>query len=268
MINVDIVKYSKSAVTGAEVITFLLEYPRYIHAELMTHRVFSRNASSSRAIPIERMLEYATEQTVIPMWTHNQKGMQGQLVTDIDTLNRANKILEEGLTDAVSMVKRLDDLGIHKQNANRYLEPFQHIKTLVTTTDLDNWNVLRFHKDAQPEIKALAGLMIATKFMVTPEKLAEDEWHLPFVSEEDKKAYSVEDQLKISASCGAQTSYRALDTSIEKALDLYDRLVGSDVLHASPFEHPCRVLQKGERQKGNLRGWHQLRTDIEKRSRK
>lgn len=76
MINVKIIAdttFGKKRVT-----TFELEYPRYIHAEVMTHRVFSRNAASSRAIPIAKMIEQVRENTVLPTWTQNEAGMQGK----------------------------------------------------------------------------------------------------------------------------------------------------------------------------------------------
>lgn len=270
MINVKVIadsKYGSNRVT-----TFELEYPRYVHSELMTHRVFSRNAASSRAIPIEKMIEQATQNTVIPMWTKNQKGMQGSLVTDLDTINEANRILGVMLNDVVEGVRELSELGIHKQNANRYLEPFQHIKTIVTATEFENFFNLRYHEDAQPEIRALAVEMFAAYHKSKPKLLKPTEWHLPYVDvpviypgsdKGDSNAISLDEAKKISASCCAQVSYRKNDTSVEKAELVYDRLVGGEPLHASPFEHVCRPLAQSEEQRGNLIGFRQLRQNIE-----
>ena len=65
--------------TGKRITTFQLLYPRFIHAELMTHRVFSRNASSSRAIPVTKMLAMVREDPAMPIhWGRNQPGMQAK----------------------------------------------------------------------------------------------------------------------------------------------------------------------------------------------
>ena len=41
---------------GVRLVTMEVRYPRFIHAEFMTHRMFSRNAGSSRALPIRKMI--------------------------------------------------------------------------------------------------------------------------------------------------------------------------------------------------------------------
>lgn len=257
MINVKVIADSKHG--SNRVTTFELEYPRYIHSELMTHRVFSRNAASSRAIPIEKMIEQATHNTVIPMWTHNQAGMQGEPVKDLATINKANRTLQAMLKYVVDGVRDLSEMGIHKQNANRYLEPFQHIKTIVTATDFENFFNLRYHEDAQPEIRALAVEMFGAYHKSKPRKLEFHEWHLPYA----ENIANLEEAKKVSASCCAQVSYRKNDDSAEKAELVYDRLVGGEPLHASPFEHVCRPLFNEEVQRGNLTGFRQLRQDIE-----
>lgn len=260
MITATILAHSKAPL-GDEVVTWVLEYPRYIHSELMTHRVFSRNAASSRAIPIEKMIEQATQNTVMPMWSHNQAGMQGKLVTDLDTIHAANNIIAEILQAVVSGVRQLDELGIHKQNANRYLEPFQHIRTIVTSSQLDNFFQLRAHPDAQPEIQQLAKEMLASYSMSEPVELKKGEWHLPGVPVDFTG--SLREKQMISASVCAQVSYRKEDASLEKAEKVFDRLITSEPLHASPMEHQCRPLEINDFQKGNLIGFRQLRQDIE-----
>jgi hypothetical protein len=253
---------------GKRVTTFELEYPRYIHAEVMTHRVFSRNAASSRAIPIAKMVEQAELNTVMPIWTKNQAGMQGGVIKDGATIHTANDIMLEILDHVVSGVKALDGLGIHKQNVNRYLEPFQHIKTVLTGAEFDNFFNLRYHADAQGEIKMLAQSMLAEFSISTPKLLNEWEWHLPYAMTAEEIEFcgaKLEDQKKISASCCAQVSYRLSDPSQEKAEVIYDRLVYSEPMHASPFEHQCRPILASEEQIGNLEGFRQLRYEIEKK---
>jgi hypothetical protein len=160
----------------------------------------------------------------------------------------------------------LDEAGIHKQNANRYLEPFQHIKTVLTVVELDNFFKLRYHEDAQGEIKMLAQAMLAEYANSSPKLLMEGEWHLPYAMTSEEIEFcgaKLEDQKKVSASCCAQVSYRLSDPSQEKADTIYDRLVYSEPMHASPFEHQCTPMLASEDQIGNLKGFRQLRYEIE-----
>lgn len=272
MINAKVVAHSTHK--GKEVISFELEYPRYIHAELMTHRVFSRNAASSRAIPITKVIEQVKQNTVMPMWTQNQSGMQGSTITNGEHINKLNTIWVDAAKSAIAHAKELIELDAHKQNVNRLLEPFQHIKVIITTSDLSNWFALRNHPDAQPEIRALAREMLCEYTNSTPYELAPGQWHLPYVGFIDHGSYvdyvdgqgniiSLDEAKKLSASCCAQVSYRLNDTSLEKAQDIFDRLIGSVPIHASPFEHQCRPLRDGEKQCGNLIGFTQYRKYIE-----
>lgn len=277
MISATMLAHSVTSSGNAEVATLVLEYPRYIHSELMTHRVFSRNASSSRAIPIEAMIEQVVGNTTMPMWTRKQKGMQGKLVTDIRTINDANALWESAARAAISHAQGLEKLGIHKQNANRLLEPFQHIRVIVTATEWENFLNLRNHEDAQPEIRALAREILCELSNSVPMELGREDWHLPFVItkrtaegtqylSQEGDVLTLEQAKMISASCCAQVSYRKEDASLEKAQDIYARLVGSVPRHYSPFEHQCRPISYTDKAKGNLIGFHQLRTDIESAS--
>lgn len=264
---------------GHRITTYELVYPRYVHAELMTHRVFSRNAASSRAIPVEAMIKLVEDDTVMPIWTQEQKGMQGNKITNGAAINALNTVWLQGASAAVITAQSLTNLGAHKQNANRVLEPYQHIKVIVTATNYYNWFNLRYHKDAQPEIEQLATRMAAEMYTSKPEKVIAHGWHLPYVSEgtyQDclREANRINGIAKehvisgtniakqVSASCCAQVSYRKLDDSIEKALSIYKRLVGGEPLHASPFEHQATPCQIGS-EKGNLTGWMQYRREIE-----
>ncbi len=259
MIYAKKVKHSINPLTGVGPATFLLEYPLEIHAELMTHRVFSRNAASGRAIPILSVIGQAKNNTVMPIWTQNESGMQGNRVTDITTINAANSILADLLDATVNAVEALQELGIHKQNVNRYLNAFTHIRVIVTSVEWLNWFDLRYDEAAKPEIYELAKAMAAEFYMVPPTVLAEGDWHTPFAPQ----GLSVTDRKIISTSMCAQVSYRKEDATLEKALILHDRLIHGGKLHASPFEHVCRVLGPNETPKGNLPGFFQYRTEIE-----
>ena len=263
MIKATIIADSISAHTNQRITTFELEYHRYIHAELMTHRVFSRNSASSRAIPINKMIELVENNPAMPIhWGLNQAGMQAN--NEISDMGKdlAKALWEKAVKNAVSVAKEMQALGLHKQIVNRVLEPFQIIKVLVTATSFDNFFNLRCHKDAQPEIKYLADLMYKAMQNNAPEVLHDGEWHTPYVYHERdengelhyhtfetaptgtetegyqyKQYLSLEDALKISCSCAAQVSYRKNDVSIEKAISIYDKLVNSKPVHASAFEH-------------------------------
>jgi thymidylate synthase ThyX len=241
---------------GQRITTFELEYHRYVHSEFMTHRQFSRNAASSRAIPVERVIEQVLNNPARPThWGKNQSGMQAkeectERVISIrsDTTVTREEAWGEAAGKAVSMAKHLNLAGYHKQIVNRILEPYQFIKVVVTATEYENFFYLRNHADAQPEIAELARVMLEAREQSEPELLAAGEWHLPYVKESIKGildmgvGVDLEMQIKLSASLCAQVSYRKSDESLEKALKIYDQLVTMKPVHASPFEHQATPM--------------------------
>lgn len=253
MIKATIVADSISAHTGQRITTFELDYPRFIHAEMLTHRQFSRNSASSRAIPIDKMIELVETNTATPIyWGLNQAGMQAKKEHDDMGKELSMALWLKAKDYAVGVAKELQSLGLHKQIVNRVLEPFQMIKVLVTATNYDNFFNLRCHKDAQPEIKHLADLMYQAMQKSIPEVLKAGEWHTPYVhhyrnengeleyyvlDKNYKEFLSKDDAIKVSCSCSAQISYRNNDTSLRKAISIYDKLVNSSPVHASAFEH-------------------------------
>lgn len=279
---------------GKRITTFELEYPRFIHAELMTHRQFSRNAASSRAIPIEKMISHVVENPAAPIhWGANQPGMQAkQELGELAKFN-AKTIWQLAVDSAISWAKELSSTGAHKQIANRITEPFQTMKTIVTATEWDNWFWLREHPDAQPEIHELARCMREAMESSTPLTLNPGEWHVPYVERHrwdtvgpvyyaiSGVQVTLEEAQMISASCCAQVSYRKTDDSLEKARMVYSRLVDSEPVHASPVEHQATPMdsprtylgdsheawetgvthldRKGHFWSGNFKGWIQFR---------
>lgn len=252
---------------GDRITTFELEYPRFIHGELMTHRMFSRNAMSSRAVPVNKMINQVRTNPAMPIhWGQNQAGMQAKEECD-DVIKVA--IYEDSYdsyspedwwrvcaASAANSAEPMSEAGYHKQVVNRILEPFQMMKTILTATEYANFFNLRCHEDAQPEIHELADLMLDAMNESDPNVLKAGEWHIPYVDlheggfyiENDSiyggEALSLEQALKVSASCCAQVSYRLLDNSVEKAIMIYDKLVESKPIHASPFEHCAKVMDK------------------------
>jgi thymidylate synthase ThyX len=280
MIEVEIIRDS-IAPSGIRLTTFVLTYPRFIHSEFMTHRVFSRNASSSRAIPVKKSIQMVRDNPVIPLaFTKNKKGMQGGVALDQDAHDKAVKAWLEGRDRAVEIAERLADLEVHKQYANRVLEPWAHITVVVTATDWDNFFALRCHEAAQPEIRALADKMYKNYDGNEPDKLNNGEWHVPFIDDKtientyalalvngvDLETTDVMDVFtKRSVSRCARVSYLNHDgseSSIRQDLELYDRLLGSAPLHASPAEHQAMAVGDPEVRSGNFRGWVQYRKTL------
>ena len=252
---------------GVRLTTLALVYPRYIHSELMTHRVFSRNASSSRAIPVARLVKNAKENMVFPCeWGKNQRGMQAdsEELTGFQ-LWRAKTVWK--IMARVNMwgCNQLQKAGLHKQWANRPLEWFTPITVLVTATEWDNFFELRCHPDAQPEIRNLACAIKEARDESTPLLLDYGQWHLPYVTEEEKEKYGKEIQVKISIARCARVSYNTHDgkpSELKQDIKLYDRLVGSTPIHASPTEHQA-TPQPNKNFMRNLRGWMQYRVMLE-----
>ncbi len=264
MIQVKIIKDSTCS-NGSRLTTFVLTYPRYIHAELMTHRVFSRNSASSRAIPVKKLLKNIIVDKVEPLvYTRNRPGMQGGEPLSGITLIAAKIVWSFGKYTALLSSYLLDKLGLHKQYSNRITEPYSNITVVLTSSQFSNFFNLRFHKDAQPEIQELAKKMYFAMTSSTPQFLKDNEWHLPFV---DSKIGSEKNIIESVAKC-ARVSYLNHDGSkstYEQDKALYMRLVGSVPKHCSPLEHQATpMIDPLESIKsGNLVGWIQYRKLIE-----
>lgn len=229
---------------GRRLTTFVLRYPRFIHSELMTHRLFSRNASSSRAIPVKRMIEAIQNHPAGPIeWGKNKPGMQAEELLDERSVERAINVWEDAAQSACCFALKLHNLGIHKQIVNRLLEPFQWISVVLTSSCFDNFFELRDHPDAQPEIKKLAQMMKGSLDNSYPLVLDNGRWHIPFIADVDFDLTNSEQLFKalaVSTARCARVSYQTFDgkpSTIEADLKLYNMLVNSQPLHASPAEH-------------------------------
>lgn len=278
---------------GQRLTTSQLTYPRFIHAEFMTHREFSRNASSSRAIPVVKMIEQVRTDPAMPIhWGMNQPGMQAHQELPLAGIEMAKRAWWEAALEAVDNAEVMNKLGLHKQVVNRVLEPYQWMHVIVTTVSHTNFDGLRRHADAQPEIKYLADIWAEARAASTPTQLPLGVWHLPYIMEQDwaeakvylKRGRITRDEpsaeqlnhllAQVSAARCARVSYLTHDgqkPSIEKDLELYERLAGSQPIHASPLEHQATPdlydpqdydFYYGWAQHelhGNLTGWKQFR---------
>lgn len=257
-ITAKIIAYSRCKRTGKKILTVELEYPRFIHGELMTHRLFSRNAASSRAIPVKKVIEQVRTNPAMPIhFGANQAGMQAKNELSDVMKKVAIWLWKQAAKSAASAAEGFEAIGLHKQVTNRILEPFQLMKTVVTATDWENFFWLRDHADAQPEIEALAqAILKAIEEYGMPEDLEPGEWHTPYVFHhrdsggvlqyigDELQYYTLEEALAVSSSCCAQVSFRLLNTDLDKAEDIYDKLVNSEPVHASPFEHQATPIAK------------------------
>ncbi len=298
---------------GVRLTTFQLRYPRFIHAEELTHRVLdsqpellfyeaipdglmydqdlSRNASSSRAIPVKRLIEDLRRDPAMPIyWGSNKPGMQaGEELTGLDLEDSKRHWL-----DAMEMMIRkaeiMMELGNHKQIVNRLLEPWAHINVVVTAVQWGNFFALRSHLDAQPEIKLLSDQMQSAMHCSVPSLIENGQWHLPYVLGSDwealrafaKKNRITRDEpqyeelaklaLMVSVARCARVSYKTHDgreTSVEEDMELAHKLVIATPLHASPAEHQATPDEKDAHGNwthpelhGNLFGWSQHRKQL------
>jgi thymidylate synthase ThyX len=278
---------------GTRMTTMEIEYPRFILAELNTHRMLSKNSASSRAIPVKAMHEHIQASPAEPVyWGKNQAGMQAKIEIGDHELEEAKYLWMKAKEDALHWANALATrLEVHKQIANRITEPWMTMKTVVSGTEWRNFWWLRCHADAQPEINVLAQKMFELYQQHQPQRLEPGEWHVPYVNtrrdhrgnlqylDSNDTTISAEAARIVSASCCAQVSYRKNDDTLEKATKIYRQLIESEPAHASPVEHQAmpmypgvdnyapdawqpgttHVSANGDLWSGNLRGWIQHR---------
>lgn len=257
-----VILHSRS-VAGSDLMTISMSYPRMVHAEIMTHRALSRNASSSRAIPIERMLTWVETDPAMPVvWGSNRPGMQAGDAVSPEVEARAKEIWLRARDNAANSVRELEELGIHKQLSNRIIEPWGHINVVATGSRYAwiNLFALRCNPAAQPEFQAIAVRAARAYRDSTPQILEPGRWHLPFISPAEKARLSETNAVKVSTARCARTSFLDFDGKVSKIsndLALHDRLEGNG--HWSPFENPARASADPKVRSGNLVGFDQYR---------
>lgn len=278
---------------GDRLTTMEITFPRFILAEMNTHKMLSKNSASSRAIPTAKRAEAVSGNPFVPSsFSKNQKGMQAR--ENIDESNRwnAEQIWGEAAEDMVGHAMRLAALEVHKQHANRLLETFAWHTAIISGTDWENFFALRCHPAAQPEFRTIASMMKAEYESCIPIRVGYDEWHLPMVYQrelwdgaQNLAGPIIVDELAepqpaqfVSAGRCARVSYltHAGDRAPREDVELAYRLRENG--HMSPFEHPARPMTKDEltwlrtygmgqdgqpvligSYLGNFNGWVQLR---------
>lgn len=285
MITANIVLDSISP-DGIRLTTLHLRYPRMVHADFMTHRVFSRNGRSSRAVPFSVLVR---ETPYTPYFMKNQPGMVASEEMEVIDRRKAELIWGRAAHECQKAAQELSELGVHKQWVNRMLEWFGYIDVLVTSTEWANFFALRDEGGAQPEIQELAKAMKEAMENSTPTLLDPklNQWHLPYINyEEDFQLIKNEVGdinpeeinellLKVSVARCARLTIKPFDgdASIERELKRYALLMESRPVHASPAEHVAipdtRYLSgtgdglwKNQHEHGNFTGWRQFRKMI------
>lgn len=276
-------------------LTFGIEYPREVLCEINTHCVISKNTSSSRAIPVKKMIENISADPYIPEFGRNQPGMQaGSLLESED----AKAVWQMAMTEALDRAEDMARIGAHKQVANRIVENYGWCRQILTATEWSNFFHQRTHSAAHPAMQKIARLMYAAMLRSTPVKQDYGQWHLPLITEADQNDPKLTDAIsngfvgdstlyekfsqifgvgharslhlaaRSAARC-ARVSYNRIDAgagnSLEDDWGLFRKLVvraaGDDSpVHASPVQHqatPCHPLVFEYR--SNLRGWIQFR---------
>jgi len=267
---------------GVRLTTLQCRYPRFIHSEMLRHRMFSHSVASSRAIPTEKQIARVREDPFVPATFNKRvKGMGVGEAMDTDAQSTCRHAWIAASKAAANHAEILNDLGIDKSRANRLLEPFIWVDDIITATEWDNFFALRDHPAAQPEFQTLAKMMREALAFNDPLHVNYGEWHLPLVSDFPWDSFDGDwDKWKrISASRCARISfdtheqYEPHERSLERAAMLIDSG------HLSPFEHVARPIididegaavsghdpSGGGRQHmffGNFRGWFQFRKEF------
>ncbi len=264
--------------TNKRLTTIEVTLHRYMLPEFNTHRVFSRNSASSRAIPVHKIIERITTTPVLPLvWASEQKGMQGGTPLDEQAAEAARAIWLHARYTVIEHATALTDLGVHKSIVNRLLEPFMDHTVVVTSTDYDNFFAQRATPPggtclAQPEIAHAADAMRAALNASTPTPVELGDLHLPYLPDWEAERLTATERAQVSAARCARVSYltQAGTRSIDADLNLYLRLVTADPPHLSPLEHVATPAEPHAtvdgNLDGNLDGWHQLRHLIQPRT--
>lgn len=267
MISATVISASESY-QGCPIVTLELVYPRFIHSEFMTHRMFSRNSASSRAIPVQKNIEKVLNDPVFPIhWGKNKPGMQA--TEEVENTEAAKEMWKEASINAAMAASRMSQFGVHKQIVNRLLEPFSWMTTLVTATEWENFLALRDHQDAQPEIQELAK---AIKKALTDSKSGskfDTRLHAPYSEDLINTKYDFETvnffgfvmpkRALVSVGRCCRVSYLTHDgkKDPDKDISLAIKLLKDG--HMSPFEH---VAVPNMGRSANFSGWRSIRKFI------
>ncbi len=247
---------------GHRLTTIQATFPRFILAEVNTHRMFSRNSASSRAIPVKTRIEQLDRDPFVPIaFGKNKAGMQSE--EELLDQGTAKGLWNNAIDDAVKWAKGLMQAGVHKQWANRVIETYAWHTAVISATEWSNHDGLRCHPDASPEYQTIAKMMREARAASTPTRAVDGYWHLPYVygpggqpvdPRDIEAALALEKKTgvkwidilrKVSVGRCAAVSYERQEVKdFEKDIDRYEKLKSSG--HMSPFEHAARPMTEEE----------------------
>lgn len=271
---------------GIRLTTLEVVMHRFVLAEFNTHRVFSRNSASSRAIPVDKQLRRVQEDPAWPvLWAAEQPGMQGGAELTGDDLVDASELFAAIHEFTVGEINLYLDkhpeksTRLHKSLLNRLLEPFMWHTAIVTSTEWDGFWHQRCSPLAQPEIHATADAMFKEYHASEPRFLEVGDWHTPYLVDDEIDGFLAQgfDPRHISvARCTrvSRENHGDLGKTPAEDVALYEKLISEDPAHASPLEHvatplppyknpqPRGMSYVRSEQVGNFTGWRQLRHEV------
>jgi thymidylate synthase ThyX len=250
--------------TGVRLTTFQLRYPRIVLAEFNTHRMFSRNTSSSRAKPTAKILEEVTNDPFVTAeWRYKKSGMQPGKLMKLEDRQVAQFHWNQARNEALRHARWMLTAGTSKEIVNRLLEPWMWVDQVVTATEWDNFFELRCHEDAQLEIRTIALMMREALSKGNPQHKKAGEWHLPYL-DDNAVGFAVgcsqdaidfmNNLVKVCVARCARVSYTPFDAEVGDPYEdkkLYFKLLKSR--HMSPFEHVAKF--DGYGWYANFNGW-------------
>ena len=245
MINVKVI--ADTIRNGKRITTLQCHFPRFILAQVNTHRMFSRNTASSRAVPVQKMIDRIKSEPVIPVhWGLNQAGMVAQEEIAQKEKPLAQFIWENAMNHALFAAKQLQEIDLHKQIANRLLEPFMYVDSVITATEWDNFFKLRLHEGSQPEIQLLAQKIKEAMDKSVP---AKSQVHLPYITYDELNQASKDitdmflELAPLSAARCARVSYlnhEGKTPNPDKDRETFQKLKSGG--HWSPMEHQAIAI--------------------------
>jgi thymidylate synthase ThyX len=247
---------SLNAETGDRWVTFeISNFPKVLLQELNTHRMLSRNAASSRAMPIAKVIERVKQNPYIPTFRENQRGMVGKVIHDQERWHKAEQIYRRALESAIHYAEQMAEINIHKEAVNRLLEPFMTVPVIISGTEWQNFFRLRTSPDATPDFQATALLLQELYHSNIPKTLQAGELHCIY-AEHIPDDLPIGDRLKVMSARAARISYRNHGTNhidIQKDLELAENLIRDG--HLSPLEHIGWALSKEQALRLNTRNY-------------
>jgi thymidylate synthase ThyX len=259
-----IIADSFNTATGDRLTTMVIKFHRDILAQFNKHRVFSSNTASSRAIPVEKMIQSVIDDNVYPLhFGKAKRGMQAtEEIAEIETAKRQWTWYRE---DCIHRARQFLELGLHKQVINTVLESVSTTTVIVTSTEWQNFFNQRCTPAAQPEMQAIANEMKKVYELSEPKQFKAGEWHLPFITEDEVIENSFEKCLAVSVGRCARVSYLNHEgvRNVQDDINLHDKLISSNPPHLSPLEHSA-VANSHPGNFANFTGWQSYRNILEK----